>query len=182
MKEINRNLLFFSFISLFLSIFLAKGVQAHCPLCTAGAALAAGGALWLGVNVIVIGLFIGAFALSLGFWTSKLVKKKFIPYQATAMILLVFLLTVVPIMPIMTNVLPINVWITGDYGSWLNRTYLINSFFVGSLIGGALVSLSPSLSRNISKIRGGRNIPFQGVLITLLLLVVAGALIQVIAT
>lgn len=177
-----KNLLFFSFASLFLSILFAKSVQAHCPLCTAGAAVAAGGALWLGVNVVVIGLFIGAFALSLGFWTSKLVKKKLFPYQASVLIFLVFLLTIVPIMPIMTNVLPINIWITGDYGSWLNRTYLINSFFLGSFIGGALVFLSPFLSRRISKMRNGRNFQFQGVAVTLLLLVVAGALIQMIAT
>ena len=51
------------FLVPFLFIFMVDEVLAHCPLCTAGAAVAVGGAAWLGVSKIIIGLFIGAFAV-----------------------------------------------------------------------------------------------------------------------
>ena len=57
--------------------FFSEFVSAHCPLCTAGAAIAAGGAIYLGVSVIVVGLFIGAFAVSTGWWVAKIIKKQY---------------------------------------------------------------------------------------------------------
>ena len=162
------------------ALLLSKSTYAHCPLCTAGAAIAAGGAAWLGVNNIVIGLFIGAFAVSMGWWISNLIKKQYIPYQKFLIILSSFLTTVLPLTAIINNIFPIYISVSEDYGSLLNRTYLINSFLLGSIIGGIIVSISPSISNLITRLRKGITIPFQGIIITLSLTIITGVVIQLI--
>mgnify|MGYP006929334256 CR=1 FL=1 len=61
---------------LILSIFSARIVSAHCPLCTIGAGAAAGAAIWLGISKVVVAMFIGAFAMSMGMWFSRIIKKQ----------------------------------------------------------------------------------------------------------
>jgi|Deesub1362A_J573_1020465.scaffolds.fasta_scaffold00340_39 hypothetical protein len=162
------------------SLFLVKKAQAHCPLCTIGAAAAAGGAAWFGISPVVIGLFIGAFAVSMGWWISRLIKKRYVPLQRLLIISLSFATTVLPLFPVMRDVYPVYISLTGDYGSLLNRTYLLNLFLVGSIIGGVIVSLTPWLSSKITMLRKGRTFPFQGVILTMLLLVIVGATIQLV--
>lgn len=166
----------------FLSLFLIEKVSAHCPLCTVGAAAAAGGALWLGVSNVVVSLFLGAFAISMGLWFGKLIKKKYVPYQNFLIVIASFLLTILPILPIISSehgFLPLYISLIGDYGSLLNRTYLINTSLLSSLSGGILVFISPFISKNISKLRNGKIIPFQGVAITLTILIITGIIMQV---
>ncbi|MBS3171288.1 hypothetical protein J4449_01610 [Candidatus Woesearchaeota archaeon] len=151
---------------------------AHCPLCTVGAVAAAGGAAWLGLSQIVIGLFIGAFAISLGLWSSRYLKKKYVPIQNFLIALFLFLTIVLPVLPLMKELYPFYINISGDYGSLLNRTYIINSFLGGGIIGGIIVFLSPFVSMKIMKLRNNKLIPYQGVLITLLLLIIAGVIFQ----
>ena len=165
-------------LSLIFSLFLIKEVHAHCPLCTMGAAVAAGGAAYLGVNNLVIGLFIGAFAVSMGWWFSNLIKKKFIPFQRTAIILLSFLTTILPMLSLMEGIKPFYINITGDYGSLLNRTYIFNLFLVGSILGGIIVTLTPWLSSKLTSLRNGKMLPYQGTVLTLTLLIILGTIIQ----
>lgn len=164
----------------FISFFLIPRAFAHCPLCTAGAAIAAGGAMWLGVNATVIGLFVGAFAVSLGWWIAKIIKKQYVPHQKWIIIFVSFATTVLPLLPIMTPLYPVYVSIAGDYGSLLNRTYAVNLFFAGSLVGAGIVSLMPWLSETITKLRKGKQLPFQGILLTFVILVLLGTLIQLV--
>src|SRR3989338_9689146 len=140
-------------ISLFFIIpfVLFKYIDAHCPLCTITAGAAAAGGVYLGVSKIVIGLLIGAFAMSIGMWLARIVKKKYIPFQKTLIILLIFLLTVIPLLPIFSHVGGFNIGLTGDYGSLLNRTYVIDHSFLASFLGGAIVFISPSLNRRIKE-------------------------------
>lgn len=160
-------------------IFLIEEVKAHCPLCTAGAAVAVGGAAWIGVNEAVIGLFIGAFAISTGWWVSKLIKKKYIPYQTFLIIISSFLLTVIPLLKIAGGkVFPIYISLIGGYGTLLNRTYIMDLFLSGSFAGGLIVSITPWLSKRIAKLRGDRFLPFQGVIITMILLIIGAVIIQ----
>ena len=163
--------------SVFLALLIDK-VQAHCPLCTMGAAAAAGGAAWLGVSKTVIGLFVGAFAVSTGWWVSRIIKKRYIPFQRAALILFSFITTIWPMMSLMDGFYPLYISLIGSYGSLLNRTYLINLFLVGSLVGGIIVSSTPWMSSKITELRKGKMMPFQGILLTLMLLVVAGVAIQ----
>ena len=169
------------FFLLFFSLALVKNAYAHCRLCTVGAAAAAGGAAWLGVSKIVIGVFIGAFAISIGWWISNLIKKQYVPFQRPLIILFSFATTVFPLLglEIMRSNYPLLVSFFGDYGSLFNRTYIINLFFIGSIIGGFIVSLTPWLSRRITIIRNGKMLPYQGILLTFALLVVSSTIIEV---
>ena len=101
-------------------------VIAHCPLCTAGAAFVAGGAAVLGVHRMVIGVFIGAFAVSMGIWLGRAIKKKFMPLQKTIIVLFSYLLTVFPIRPLLKDLHTFLISLYGDYGSLFNMTYLID--------------------------------------------------------
>lgn len=159
---------------LILSVFLAEFVSAHCPLCTMGAGAAAAGAVWLGVSKVVVALFIGGFAMSMGMWFSKLIKKKYIPFQKTVIVLVVFLTTVIPLMPLFAAIGPLYLSFIGEYGV----TYAINYSLVSGLFGGLIVFSSPSLSKIITNFRKGKMIPFQGVMLTLTLLLITGGLIQ----
>lgn len=171
------------FLSFFASFLLfSKQASAHCPLCTVGAAAVAGGAVWLGVKLIVVGVFLGAFAVSLGFWVGRAIKRKFIPMQKPFLVIVSYLTTVIPLIPILSNdhaVYPLYISIAGDYGSLLNRTYLLDQFFLGSLIGGVIVSLAPLISKKITSFRSGKTIAFQGSALTLALLILIGVVLQV---
>lgn len=172
-----------SLLAPFFILLLANTVHAHCPLCTLGAAAVAGGALWLGVKIVVIGIFIGAFASSMGYWISRLIKRKFIPLQSMLIIAFSFITTVWPLKAVISNehaVYPIYVSLIGEYGSLLNRTYLLDHFVAGSAIGGLVVILAPWISKKISHLRGGKIIPYQGVAITLSLLIITGIIVQVV--
>ena len=68
------NKLFSLLFAIPLIIFLSKSVMAHCPLCVVGAGAAGAAAMWLGVSKVVVALFIGAFAMSIGIWFSIIIK------------------------------------------------------------------------------------------------------------
>ncbi len=168
----------FFLISLLVFSILAFPVLAHCPLCTAGAAFVAGGAVVFGVHRMVIGVFIGAFAVSMGIWFGRAIKKKFMPFQKTAIVLVSYLLTILPIWPFLKDSHPLLLNLIGDYGSLLNRTYMIDYFIAGSIIGSFIVIIAPFLSEKITSIRNGKHTPFQGIVLTFLLLITAGILLQ----
>ncbi len=165
---------------LLLLVLQAATVLAHCPLCTVGIAAAAGGAAYFGVDKAVIALFVGAFAVSTGWWIGRKIKKQVLPHQVAFIVLLSFLLTVIPLLPLLTTVYPLPVFLVGDYGSWLYRTYVINLGLIASVVGGAVVSITPWLSRKISTLRKGMTIPFQGIILTLSLLIVLGVVLQLV--
>ena len=163
------------FIFPVLTIFLAKLISAHCPLCTIGAGAAAAGAVWLGVSKVVVALFIGAFAMSMGMWFSKIIKKKYVPFQKTLIVLVIFLTTLLPLLPLFTAIGPFYLSFILEYGT----TYAINYSLVSGLFGGLIVLSSPQLSRKITDFRKGKIIPYQGLILTLSTLLITGGLIQV---
>lgn len=161
---------------LFLPIFFIVRVMAHCPLCTIGAGAAAGAAVWLGVSKIVVALFIGAFAMSMGMWFARWAdkKKKIIPFQKTVIVTVVFLTTLLPLMPLFSTIGPLYIPFLGEYGT----TYAINYALVSGFFGGLVVFCTPSISRGITKLRKGKIFPFQGTALTLTLLLILGGVIQ----
>jgi hypothetical protein len=162
------------FTLIFLPFLGVKTILAHCPLCTLGAAAAVGGAAYMGVNKVVLSLFVGAFAISMGMWFTRIIKKKYIPFQKTIIILGSFFLTVIPILPLINAYFPLFVWFIGDYG----KTYAINASIIGSFFGGLLVFISPTLSKKITKIRN-KHMNYQTIIITFLLLIITGGIIQI---
>lgn len=167
------------FKKLFLAIFplsLVGTVSAHCPLCTIGAGAAAAGAVWLGVSKVVVALFLGAFAMSMGMWFARFLdkKRKYIPFQYGIVMIGIFLLTLLPILPIVKAIGPLYLSFIGDYG----RTYAVNYSLYSGLLGGLIIFLSPKINEKIKKKRNGRGIPFQGILLTFLFLGIVATIIQ----
>lgn len=159
---------------IFLTPLLVKTVSAHCPLCTIGAGAAAAGAVWLGVSKIVVAMFIGAFAMSMGMWFVKKIKKRYIPLQKTLIIAVIFATTVLPLMPMFSAIGPLYLSFIGEYGT----TYAFNYSWASVLLGGVVVLVSPSINNKIKEKRNGKGIPFQGILITFSLLALFGLIIQ----
>lgn len=157
-----------------LTMFSLDFVSAHCPLCTIGAGAAAGAAVFLGVSKVVVALFIGGFSMSMGLWMSRLIKKKYFKFQDFIVGIAVFLLTFLPLLPIFNTLGPLYLPFIGEYG----RTYVFNYSLASGLLGGLLVFYSPFFSRKLTELRNGKLIPFQGILLTLVLLIVIGGLIQ----
>lgn len=159
---------------------MPKAALAHCPLCTAGAGALAVLASSLGVSPIVVGLLIGAFALALSLWLAGLVKKQYIPEQKTILTGIIYLATILPIMPLVQAYGPFYISLAGEYGTLLHNTYTINLYILGTIFGALIMLASPYLSRLLTKLRG-RQLPFQGITITFSLLVVSAAVIQLLS-
>ena len=160
-------------------IFIPRAASAHCPLCTIGAGALAVFAASIGISTMVVGVMIGGFALALSTWIAKLPKKKYFPYQYQILIPIVFLGTIIPIMPFIREYGPLYVSLFGDYGNIFHNTYTINLFMAGSIIGALLMFLGPYTSKQLTKVRNGKIIPYQGISISLLLLVVASIIIEI---
>jgi len=160
-------------------LLLPAAVRAHCPLCTLGAGAMVIGAQYYGVHDAVLGVLIGAFAVATGWWASRWrwLKKERIPYQKWVIVIAAFLLTIIPIKPMFTAIAPLYISLAGGYGTLLNRTYIINWYLFGSLIGGVIVAFTPLLSKIITKLRH-KALPFQGILLTLTLVGLAAGIIQ----
>ena len=166
------------FLSGIFTLFLTPRVMAHCPLCTIGAGAAAAGAVWLGVSKIVVALFIGTFAMSMGMWFSRVIGKRwsYIPFQNIFVSIAIFALTVWPLIPIFKSIGPLYLPFIGEYG----KTYAFDYSLVSALMGGLIVFISPSLSKKITEIRNGKLIPFQGIVLTLLILIIVGGIVQLV--
>ncbi|HLD03614.1 MAG TPA: hypothetical protein VJC17_02465 [Candidatus Dojkabacteria bacterium] len=158
-------------------VFIVKA-YAHCPLCVIGAGLAATGATFLGVKDIVVGIFIGAFGVSLGLWLSRLITRQFIPRQRLILTAIIFITTILPVMQFMDRYTSIYISWGGDYGSIFNTTYIFNLYFIGTLLGAFIMLVTPFLSKKLSRLRKGKLIPYQGLLITFSLLFISGLFFQ----
>ena len=64
-------------LALLPSLFVLREVSAHCPLCTGAVVAGAVGAKYLGLDVTILGIFVGAFAISLGFFFKIFCMLKF---------------------------------------------------------------------------------------------------------
>ena len=168
-----------TFLSLVLALAWPKISLAHCPLCTLGAGAAAGVAMWLGVKTGVIGLFLGAAALSLGWWFGRVLKRRYLPLQTPLISLVSFASIILPVSPLMAGTSSIYVSWWGDYGSVFNRTYLFDPFIAGAIIGALVLFVTPVLSRKLTKLRGGKIVPFQGIILTFTLLMIIGVYAQI---
>lgn len=160
-----------------LGLFVPWPALAHCPLCTAGAGLVAIGAYWIGVNGATVGLLLGAFAFALGLWLARIIKKQYIPKQAAAIGIFSWLTTLLPLKMLLSEYTSIYLNWGGAYGSFFNRTYPVNLFLIGGAVGGVLVFIAPRVSRAVT-LRRGKTAPYQGVMITLALLIVSSILTQ----
>ena len=153
----------------------ASPVAAHCPLCTGAVAAGAVAAKYAGVDLSVIAVFAGAFAVSTGLWISRKITRRFIPLQTSAIVLASFLLTIIPTLPLLTETGYLPLFLAGEPGSWLNRAYFIDKGIFGSAIGSLLTLVAYRIHVTIKAVRGRVLVPFQGTILTILALI-AGSL------
>ncbi len=167
---------FILFLFALFTIFLVPTIIAHCPLCTVGAGAAAAGAVWLGVSKVIVALFIGAFSMSMGMWFARILdkKKKFIPFQYSIILTVVFLLTLLPLLPMFKAIGPLYLSFIGEYG----KTYAIDYSLISGLYGALITFISPSLNKKIKEKRNGKGIHYQGIMITFSLLIISALIIQ----
>lgn len=158
-------------------IFTPITALAHCPLCVAGAGVLAIFATSIGVSTTVVGLFIGAFALALGIWISRSIKKKYFKFQDSLVSIIIFISTIVPIMPLIEEYRPLYISFYGKYGTLLHNTYSINLYILGAVLGAIILFVSPYLSRSLTKVKG-KKLPFQSMIITFSFLIIIGLLLQ----
>lgn len=157
-------------------LFYSNSALAHCPLCTIGGAGLSLGAVWLGAKVSVVGIFMGAFAFAIGLWFGKIIKLK-TKFKELILATISWLLTIVPLRAIFQEYSSVYIYLWGDYGSLLNRTYLIDNFLLGAFIGAVLTFLAPYLSKLISQKRG-KTLPYQGLTLTFILLAITALIFQ----
>ncbi len=169
-----------SLLILALLFAIPQPASAHCPLCTIGAGFLAVAAASIGVGTAPVGVLVGAFSMALALWLSRLVKKNYIPHQSVILTAIIFLGTVIPIMPFIREYRPFYISLLGEYGSLLHNTYMINLYLLGSAVGAILLFVSPYVSQALINARQGRLLPFQGLGITFGLLVAAALLFQLI--
>src|SRR3989344_7158296 len=103
------------------SLFFLKEVNAHCPLCTGAVVAGAIGAKYLGLDITIVGIFAGAFAISLALWINRKLKNYF-KYQNTLIIISMFLLTIIPVLAFVKDMTYINLF---------NKVYFVNKSLLG---------------------------------------------------
>ncbi|MEK7461746.1 MAG: hypothetical protein AAB586_01615 [Patescibacteria group bacterium] len=160
-------------------VLIPKITLAHCPLCTIGAGALAVLAASLGVSTASVGVFIGAFSLALGLWLAKMIKQKYFQGQDAVVTLVVFFSTIIPIMPFIKESRSFYVSLWGGYGTVFHNTYLINLYLFGATVGALLLFISPYLSTALTRSRNERMLPYQGLVITFILIVLAGIILQI---
>jgi len=168
----NKKLLLSAFAPIITLIILPQLVLAHCPLCTAAAGAGIGIARWAGVDDSIVGLFLGAFIVSLGLWFNNLLKKRKvnIPLQKILLIFASFLLTIIPLylagiiknFAIVKSLPELSLLGFGVFG--------IDKLLFGTIIGVVFVGFSFSLSDYIKKVNGKVLFPYQGILFMIITL------------
>ena len=149
---------------------LTNTVSAMCPLCTAGAAIGLSIARYYGVDDIIIGLWLGALAVSTALWLNNVVKKRvrhaIIPFQGPLIVAAAIASTIVPF------------YFAGFFNGMPNMvdTILgINRAAFGAVIGGFVMFIGAPFSGFVKRKRQ-RAFPFQTIILTLLMLSMLSAL------
>jgi hypothetical protein len=154
----------------------AVPAYAHCPLCTGAIGVAAVSASYYGLDASIIGLFVGAFGISTGYWVDKKIKKEYIRYQPHLIALSSLLLTVLPLTSLNTGSLHFSTLFFGEPGSLFNRVHEINSLVFGGFLGGAISMAAFKAHTYIKKRRGRVLFPFQGIVFAVSALLTASLL------
>ncbi len=169
--------LFFVFL---FSLILVPIVYAHCPLCTGAVVAGAVASRYYGLDMSIVGLFIGAFAISTGLWVGLKIKKYF-KFQLPIIILASFFLTVIPVLnSVNSDSLYFPLLLFGLEGSIFNNVYWIDKILLGGVVGSLVCLLGYGTHCYIKKVKGKVFFPFQGIAITLFLLLITGMIFYLI--
>lgn len=153
--------------------FFPKTALAHCPLCVAATGGLALLAASFGVSSAVVGIVSGSFALAMGQWFARLIAFKRLPYQDWLVALLIYLTTVLPLMPLAKEYKPFFIPFIGEYGT----TFAIHLFLIGAILGALIILVSPFLSRSFTRVTG-KHVLFQQIITASLLIVLASLIVE----
>lgn len=157
------------FLLFLIGLLSFNAARAHCPLCVGAIGLALGAAKVFGVDVIIIGVLTGGLALSFGLMVNKVVRKQYFPFQGFMITLGSFVLTV----------LPLSFFSGGEvYFFFFDRFYWFDRLIFGSVIGGLTVVASYFGHLFVKQWRGGVLFPYQGVVFTLVSLLLVSGLME----
>jgi hypothetical protein len=145
---------------------------AHCPLCVGGVLVLTFLGYEIGVKRIVLGFLIGALAVAFGEWLNRLIKRKLFKGQDFLIIALTFMLTYLPVENYIFNYYSLYFPNLG-----INTPILIDKSLLSGIFGGFLAYIAPFISRWISQKRG-KAILFQRIIVTLILLIIFGLILQ----
>ena len=172
-----------SFFSFVFFVFSCVSVSAHCPLCTGAVAGAAVVAKYYGMDLIILGLFVGAFGISTGLWVGRKIRTEYFKFQLWTIVLLSFLLTVIPLRLLGGENVYISIRWFGDVGSMFNKVYWMDRLFFGSLVGGLLSVFAFGIHNTVKRHNAGNVLfPFQGIAFTVSVLVIAGIVVQLLVS
>ena len=170
-----KKLLIFIF-SMITALFLALPfVSAHCPLCTAAVGTGVAVTRFYGVDDSIVGLWIGAFVISIALWFDKELKKrnKKIKFQGPILAILSFVLTVVPfyIGGLITSFSMVRSM--PEHHSMLGLGVLgIDKLLIGIIVGSVLSYLWMNFGSKIRNKKRKLYVPFQTIILTVVTLIV----------
>jgi hypothetical protein len=145
---------------------------AHCPLCVGGVLVLTFFGYELGFKKIVLGFLAGALAVAFGEWMNRLIKRKFFKGQEFLIIALTFISTYLPVKNYIFNYYSLYLPNLG-----INTPILIDKSLLSGIFGGLLVYIAPFISKFITQKRG-KTILFQRIIVTLILLIIFGLILQ----
>lgn len=125
---------------------------AFCPLCVVATGIGVEIFRWLGVDDIIVGIWVGAFVFSLAILLGKFVKRKINRKIPSLPIILIFL------------IFSLFFFYFGGFFSVKNEMWGIPKVLLGMIIGGILLVITPHLHKFI---------PYRKIIITLFLLVIS---------
>lgn len=163
--QLIRSAALIATIAILTSTLLTRTASAMCPLCTAGAAVGLAIARYYGVDDLVVGLWLGALAVSTALWVNNMVKKKvkrnIVPFQGVLIVVTVIASTIVPF------------YSAGFFNGMprmVDTIFGINRLVVGTIIGGFIMFIGAPLSNFIKRKRQAA-FPLQTIILTLALLI-----------
>lgn len=154
------------FLFVFLLFSTIGTAMAHCPLCTGAVGAAAVSAKYFGLDSSIIGVFVGAFAVSTGMMFKSRTKK-----YTPLVVLASFLLTMIPISKVVADYKLLFIF---------NEPYFINKLIFGGVFGGIAVPSSYILHKKVKAKRGKVLFPYQGVAFTLLSLAIISTIMYMV--
>lgn len=152
----NKIIISFIFILVFFKFPLA--VQAHCPLCVAGAAFGITLTRWIGVDDSITGIWIGGFLGAISFWLTASLGRKY-PIFFNRIIGFVFYIAVFA--TTLWSFYKFNLIIRMD------RIFGFDKLTFGMILGSGIFYLSDILNKYIKRKNGKRLFPYQSIVLSL---------------
>lgn len=141
-------------------LFSLPQAYAHCPICAIAVGEGVILARFWGLNDIIVGIWVGAFVVSMGLWIHKLLKKNYIPLQEYVITILSFAATAIPF------------YFAGLIGNPMFVKWGMDMLLLGMIVGTVGTVVGYEISKLIKAKRGKTLIPFQTIIFTITILVI----------